>query len=422
MRTSQGGQNALREIRRGVAEAGDAQVLQVVRMVDALEIRGTTDAVLVPVRARLRAMQPARPLRFARLLFMPADPLIVPPAAWRPGGPQLPRHAIPVLADAVRSILGAVDSPGVTRDALAQVDSLITNRMTSDLAVVQRAGALLWPLASRALRRLADTLETRESAACLSAWRDQGLPEIELQPVVKSLSGVLAFALKLQDAGRAGSAPIASVLGEALVEAETLGNRATSMMLSLWLIRAPQTGGQILASAPGSATPRQLCDAAADAALTWLETESGAAPNTVTACAAEELNRQVSLLDALAAQSPHSATRRRIAQLTTSLLGQAVQRFDTSLRDMVETGLAHLPTQNAQRNAALMAMEEGARHLRSFELEARRLGGGPKLSALVCRAQSTLRKEPSLSLIERARLVELLAGPEAALICLREGA
>ena len=101
---------ALRQVRRDVAEAGDAQLLQVVRVVDAMEERGATDEVLAPVRARLRQIQPARPLRFARLLFLPADRLIVAPAAWRPGSPFLPRHALAVLSSAVRTQLRAADT------------------------------------------------------------------------------------------------------------------------------------------------------------------------------------------------------------------------------------------------------------------------------------------------------------------------
>src|ERR1019366_3719591 len=102
---------------------------------DAMPSRGPADQLIAPLRGRLARLRPPRPLRFARLLFLPLDPLIVPAARWRAEQPTIPRTVIPVLAAAVEAAFGAT---GRT------VASMIEGRTTEDTAVVDAAGALLW--------------------------------------------------------------------------------------------------------------------------------------------------------------------------------------------------------------------------------------------------------------------------------------
>src|ERR1700712_4282876 len=92
---------AIREVSRGLAQARDEQILKVVAMVDAMPERGAADQLIAPLRARLAQLRPPRPLRFARLLFLPLDPLIVSALRWRAEQPTIPRSAIPSLAAAV---------------------------------------------------------------------------------------------------------------------------------------------------------------------------------------------------------------------------------------------------------------------------------------------------------------------------------
>ena len=129
---------AIREVARGLAAARDEQILQVVAMVDAMPNRGPADQLIAPLRARLALQRPPRPLRFARLLFMPLDPLIVPAARWRAAQPAIPRTVIAVLAAAVEADLGA---SGRT------VAAMIEGHTTRDHEVVSAAGQAL----SRAL-------------------------------------------------------------------------------------------------------------------------------------------------------------------------------------------------------------------------------------------------------------------------------
>ncbi len=96
---------AIREVARGLAAARDAQIMQVLAMVDAMPHRGAADQLIAPLRTRLARLRPPRPLRFARLLFLPLDPLIVPAARWRAEQPTIPRTVIPFLATTIEASL-----------------------------------------------------------------------------------------------------------------------------------------------------------------------------------------------------------------------------------------------------------------------------------------------------------------------------
>ncbi len=409
MNASLGSGQDLRDIRRGVAEAADAQVLQVVRMVDALEERGATDAVLAPVRPRLRAIQPARPLRFARLMFMPVDALIVAPKAWRAGTPFVPRNALMVLARAVRLAMSGADG---ARACLERVDALSEGATTAQMAVIREAGALLWPEAAQALRQLA----VRDlPAVCRAEWAAESLPEGELSGMAGSLSGVLARALQLHDHDHSGIQLADTALTGMLASCEPLGPRAWGMMLSLLVIRAPQASAALLAAAQKKPAHRAMAEAAAEAGLDWLEAETEAQPASIPANAAADLNRQAGLLDALADQFTQPGPRRRLAQARSALLAGSLQRFEVALQERLAGPLLALPQAAEARGAALDVMEASARTLRAFELEARQLGAGGKFDTLVKGVEQAMRDAAGLVAMDRARLTEILAGPEAAL-------
>ena len=104
---TEGSQSALdvRELQRRLVRAHEAQIKRVVAMVDALPERGAADELIAPLRPRLAQLRPARPLRFCRLLFLPADPLIVPAPQWRPTSLTIPRTALDPLAVSVRDAM-----------------------------------------------------------------------------------------------------------------------------------------------------------------------------------------------------------------------------------------------------------------------------------------------------------------------------
>ncbi len=402
----------IRDVRRSVAGAADAQVLQVLRMVDSLEERGATDEVLAPVRPRLRAIQPARPLRFARLLFLPADALIVTPAAWRPATSFVPRSALMVLSRAVRQVM-----QGTAAACLARVDERTAGAFTGQTALVRQAGALLWPQAAGTLRSLA----AQPPPDLLAEWSAQGLPEADLAHLATGLSGILGAALALHDHDHSAIRLQEAEVAEMLAETEKLGPRAWGMMLCLLAIRVPQASAALFGAAQKAPLRRKQAEAAAEAALAWLESETASQVESIPANAAAELRRQASLLESLSDQLPDPAQRRRLIEARAALLSGSLHRFETGLQDRVATSLLALPEEKPARDAALDATEDAARVLRAFELEARRLGGGTKFDGLVRSVQATLQKVEGLSAMDRARLAEIMAGPEAAIRLLEQG-
>ncbi len=79
-------------VRQHLAEAADRQLIEVVALIDAMADRGGADALVAPVRARLQRLNPRRPLRFSRLLFLPLDPVIVAGPEWRRDAIGIPRY------------------------------------------------------------------------------------------------------------------------------------------------------------------------------------------------------------------------------------------------------------------------------------------------------------------------------------------
>jgi hypothetical protein len=406
----------LREVRRGVAEASDAQVLMVVRMVDALEERGATDAVLTPVRPRLRALHPPRPLRFARLLFMPVDPLIVAPSVWRPGTPFLPRNALIPLAQAVRAVMGQPTAPTRLRDSLGEIDALIANATTAERDRVRAAGALLWEGAAQAFRLIGGGgLGAKLGADCAAVWAEAGLPASELVVLAQCLAVIMEAALSLYDRDHRGIALAEHQLAELLARAESMGARPWCWMLSLLVIRLPEAGAALLTAGHANRRNRALADAAVESALAWVEAEAAEPVSVMSPDAANVLNRQVMLLDTLAGQTPDERQKRRLASARARLAETSLQRYAACLQGHLCGGLRALPQDQDGLAAGLAAMEATARMMRAFELEARRLGAAAQLDACVQQASATVLEAPGLSRMDRARLTEIIAGSEAAL-------
>ena len=171
---------AIREVSRGLVQASDERILRVVTMLDAMPHRGEADQVLAPLRPRLARLRPPRPLRFARLLFLPLDPLIVPAGRWRPEHLTLPRTAIPPIAAMVESALGPIG---------ASVAAMIQGHTTRDHAILEEAGSLLWHAAS--------TLLADPPPA--AGWDRTGLALSVYAPMGRRIGALLAQAHRLRD-------------------------------------------------------------------------------------------------------------------------------------------------------------------------------------------------------------------------------
>lgn len=128
----------LRSLQSDLVGAHDRQILKVVAMVDKLPVRGDADQFIAPLRQRLAALRPARPVNFTRLLFMPLDPVIVAPANWKRDALAVPRSALLPLSNQVRAALGA---------DTAALDLRIAPLTSGQGAELRAIGAVLWPRA-----------------------------------------------------------------------------------------------------------------------------------------------------------------------------------------------------------------------------------------------------------------------------------
>jgi hypothetical protein len=132
------------------------------------------------------------------------------------------------------------------------------------------------------------------------------------------------------------------------------------------------------------------------------------------AAAAEQVRRLAGLLDGL---------REGAGPQRQQAIGAARQEADANCRDRFAAGLsAELiqPLQALQANpepASIKLLETAARDLRRFETEARRIGGAESYDAMLRRAAREIARDGGLQLglVDKVRMVELLAGPEDAL-------
>jgi hypothetical protein len=398
---------AIREVARGLAGARDEQILQVVAMVDAMPNRGAADQLIAPLRARLAHVRPPRPLRFARLLFMPLDPLIVPAARWRAEQPTIPRTAIPVLAAAVEAELGA---PG------RSIAAMIEGRTTHDLDVVAAAGELLWRRAGQVL------LDARP----LATWETTGLGAQVHRPLTRRIGTLLLQADRLRhmalNAAEGLVPPEANIVQTMVEDVIRCDPEAQPMIIALLLARVPEVAPVLVRVAMllgqrGGALLRHAGEQAADLLLDQLEAPGGAQlGGHDLAEAGATVRRLTSLLGALEAEQLSPDRRERLvevrARIKTECQTRFTERLSTDLLDPLRACSADSGPE------AGWELEAAARGLRALETEARRVGDDKAYDVLLAQAADMVREttaQGGLDRVEGLRLMEIVAGPEAAL-------
>jgi len=400
---------AIREVSRGLAAARDEQILQVVAMVDAMPHRGPADQLIAPLRGRLARLRPPRPLRFARLLFLPLDPLIVPAPRWRPEQPTIPRTVIPVYASAVQAALG--------RNGQA-VASMIDGRTTADTAVIDTAGGLLWGDAGLALL----------NAPLPEGWETTGLSTQAHKPLARRIGALLTQAERLRhlaaDAAQGLPSPEANVLQSLLAAAIGHDPEVQPMLLALLLACVPECAPVLLRVATslgqrGGFSARHAGQEAADVLLEQLEAPGGTeaqlgGQNLAEAGAA--VRRLTSLLGALEGEPLSPDRRARVSEIRQRIKSGCeslfTERLSTDLLDPLRTCV---PDSGPE---AGWDLENAARGLRALETEARRAGGDKTYDALLGQAAAAVREitvQGGLDRVGGLRLMEIVAGPEAAL-------
>jgi hypothetical protein len=395
-------------------EAADDRVLQVVRMIDSMVERGPADEMIAPLRPRLARLRPARPLTLDRLLFTIFDPIIVPAPRWRPGSTALPRTVLRSLAATVRAGLG---------EEARSIEVMVKGHTVNDRDVALRAGGELWPRAGEIIFAAPTPVE----------WETTGL-NIALYPALARMVGTLLSEAVVLETLLGGSDrdpdPDPRAVSALLERIGARHPEALPVAIVLMVTRAPvlmasiaQTAAATLVGADFSLRP--ALDQAIETLTAQLEHDG----------AVEERIHSVSLTDV-------GATVRRMSRLLQHLGDdtapaprreriKAIRRqLDTSCRSRFAEGLTTdfiAPLRSNPGSAGddpVERLEEAARGLRALETEARSVGGGEAYDKLLRQAAEIVRQTPGADRIGRAdkvRLVEILAGPEAALAML-EGA
>ncbi len=387
-----------RAVRRGLVEAADGQVLRVVRLVDDLAERGEADALLAPVRARLRVLRPERRMRFARLLFLPLDPLIVGAADWRPDGLLIPRTALAPLASVVQAGLAQIG----TGDAARSLESVIEGIRTTDLISIRRVGAAVWPEAPRHLA----------NAALPETWTGrQGLPASSFATLRDAVAFLLGLEARLADLEQPGTAAddIEAALAAMLGAAASQGAQCWGMLVALLLQRFPGAAAPLRAATSNALdkAAKRAADAALDRAAAWIDAAASTRGPPDLIHAADDIARQIALLESLA-DAP--TQRERATALRAALQAGCEAGFDAGLRRGIDARL------NEPADPELICeLEQDARLLRRMETEARRLGGGPAYDRRLRETAGRVLAADSLDSVDRVRLIEILGGLPLAL-------
>ena len=405
-----GGVPETREVQRNLIAARDEQIARVVAVVDALADRSAADALIAPLRPRLQQLRPPRPIRLARLLFLPLDPLIVPAPRWRPGDPLVPRTALAPLADIVKAVGSAV---------VAQVEASLAGIVCGDTQAVADAGALLWPAAARALA----------DAAPPQGWSESGLKATEFAPIARGVAGVLenaAAVRRMVAEARQGLAVRPEIIDTVLEAATRRGPEAWNLTFAVLLARLPDAAPllqRVAAHAARGTDPasRARAERVAEAVLDGLERHGPGGPvgDAELASVGAEVRRIAALLEAIDGPGATQQRRRRVQELRHALDASSRSRFEEG---MASAFVAPLREQlEAAGPIDVPGLEDAARRLREIETAGRRIGSAKAYDTLLRgTAQEVMRldERPGLSLADKVRMVEVLAGPDEAMAML----
>lgn len=401
----------VRALARAISGATDPQILAIVAAVDRMIRRGPADYLIVPLRRRLAVLRPPRPLRFARLMFHPLDLLIVRAARWRPGIHLIPRSAVKPMAEHVRRAMGT---------AAVAVGSGIAGRTTADIDAISEIGAVLWP---RAAAILADP-------AVADGWGESGLGAELYRPLADSVAALLAEAPMLDrldlDAASGLLADKPEAIGAMLCRVAGAHRPALAMMIAVLLDRLPEAADVLPAARRGVAQSvmRDATDAAADLLLRQLEQQQGTEARIAAGTLADgglAAARIASLLKHLGLAEPGGRRAERLRAARRHLAAACKARFAAGLQEELLAPLGRIGI--ASTAADMAALEAAARGLRVLEAESRMVGNGATYDLLLSKATEAITAETMqgrLSRTDQLRLVEILAGSDAALALLEQ--
>jgi hypothetical protein len=402
-------QPVVRALRRDLSEADDQKIKRVIAMVDELADPRVNQAILDSLRIRLASLNLVRPLRFSRLLFMPLDPLIVPPQEWRPGEPTVPRTALALLAKVVRAGLGS---------EAVFIDKTIAGQTTHATQAVMFAGEALWP-------RAADILT---EAAAPDDWPESDLPLRVYAPLTRAISAVLRRGPQLRSLFRNGDVGVLETseqsVNDILRGITTESEEGCAMIVQLVLLQSPHAAPLLrsLVSSgqdkSGRKMVREAIDRGTEQMLTDLESESGLAEDIgriALANAGAQVRRIATFLQEIEHDAGSAIDRPRLYAIRQKLDHVCRERFSAGLNTglLAPLSVASGPVDGTGH----MQMETCSRELRVLESEARKVGGAAEYDRLLNQAVEAVLEAAAvgtLTSVRKLRLIEILSGPEAA--------
>lgn len=399
----------VRALGADLAHADDAKVLRVAAMLDDLAGGGIAQTLMEPLRPRLASLQPARPLRFARILFTPFDSLIVAARAWRPGDPTLSRGAMPAITASVQAAL-----PDLTRD----IEAEIAGRRSDATHLIAQVGARLWPAAAQVLADVPPPVN----------WDETGLPIAAWPGIAHSTAIVLERAPRLlemiRDAGLGAIEPEENAIRAVLSGLPENPPEGGVMVVRLVLERLPRTAPILrrMITMSQDSTEKRILQRALDhgmsVILDHMEAETGIARELgqgSMANAGAEVRRVAKLLEDLDNDPAAPRQKGRLRAIRERLDSACQARFAAGVDKGIVNPLA--ASEAPVAGAAQTALERHARELKVFESAARTIGGSGRYDAMLggaARAVETAGDTGMLTTGRVVRLVEILLGSEAA--------
>ena len=405
---SNAGHAGVREVRQNLRVADDRKIKRVIAMLDDVADPTMNQTLLDPLRLRLASLNLVRPLRFARLLFLPLDPLIVSARDWKPGEPLVPRTALMPIGRIVRAGLGS--------EAIF-IDKTIARQKTDATQAILLAGEALWP-------RAGDILAT---AGAPSDWDESGLPVKLFEPLARAISAVLRRGSQLRNLLRDGEVGfvdsaeqcVADILHN--IDKET--DDGCALIVRLILLQSPHAAPMLrrfIASSRDAAAKsmvRQAIDRGTEEMLSDMESSGGLAEEISRGALANvgAVVRRITTFLREIEEDGAAADRPRLHAIRQTLDVACRERFTDGLSTGVLTPLA--TTGGPVDGAGQMLMESCIRELRELETEARKVGGAANYDRLLMQASEAVAEAAAagaLTPVRKFRLIEILAGPEVA--------
>jgi len=393
--------NTIRILQANLATAEDDQIARVVALVDALPERGTADELIAPLRPRLQQLRPKRMVGFARLLFTPLDPLIVPSPLWQRGSVLVPRHVVAPIAAALRTVM-----PNAKR-----VEAQAALLDAADRDAIVQIGRTAWPEAAAACE---------DSLPFVEAPDIGGLKEHDWAGLVSLVAAILQVAAEIEVAVAEPQGDAQDVAVRALLRRiAPHGSAAFGAVVTILLARptVPERVVSCAVKVAGAADYRTATDAAIGMTLDGIAAALDGIDGNGR-ISADDIQRLAIRLNGL---KPCCATRPERQHRIEAMRREAGEACRRAFQHTVTDGILRRLQDMARvpDDTDIIGLEASARDLRRIEANGRQFGSDG-CDALLdsCRDMFRSNKLTSLALADRVRMLEILGAPDEALALL----